>query len=106
MISAQEMVKEVNNYRDDNKKIIEEYLEEISNRVREAAKKGEKEYDANLWSMAWCLPSNKNKKHDDTLPSVGIQEAIWDKLKNNGFRLEPSIGLDGSYIEWARTVKW
>lgn len=106
MISAQEMVKEVNDYRENNQKIIQEYLEEISNRIRKAAKKGEREYDVNLWSIAWFLPSNKGKNHDDEYPSAGIQKAIWDKLKNNGFRLEPSIGLDGHYIEWARIVKW
>ena len=42
MISAQEMVREVNNYRDNNKKIVEEYLEELSNRIYDV-KKGETE---------------------------------------------------------------
>lgn len=106
MISAQEMVNEVNGYRRNNQKIIEEYCKEISNRIYDAAKRGEREYDVNLWSMAWCIPSNKGKSHDDEFPSIGIQKAIWDKLKSNGFRLEPSMGLDGHYIEWARIVKW
>ena len=106
MISAQEMVNEVNNYRENNKKIIQEYLEEISNQIKNAAKRGEIKLEVNLWNIAWCLPSNKGKNHDDARPSIGLQEAIWAKLKEKGFRLEQIMGLDGYYIEWARIIEW
>lgn len=115
MISVQEMVREVNNYRDNNKKIVKEYLEEISNRISNAAKRGERKIDINLWDIANYVPSNKKeyKTLDDIYnkkiecPPIGLQKAIWDKLKEKGFRLEPSMSLDGyHHLEWARIVKW
>ena len=108
MISAQEMVREVNNYRDNNKKIVEEYLEEISNRIYDVAKRGESETEIDLSHIAKWIPSNKSKKYDDRkCPPIGLQEAIWNKLREKGFRLELRMCFDGyHHIEYIRIVKW
>ena len=115
MISAQEMVREVNNYRDNNKKIVEEYLEEISNRIYDVAKRGESETEIDLWNIARQIPSNKReyKTLEDILydktecPSIGLQEAIWNKLREKGFRLELRMCFDGyHHVEYIRIVKW
>lgn len=93
MITKQEALEEIKNYQNDNEKVIKELEEEISKKIREAAKKGHKKTIIDLRFIWTKLPSYKEEGN-----TKGLENAIKDKLLKNGFCI-----CDTGYdlrIEW------
>ena len=90
MVSAKDLIKEVNNFRSTNQDIIKKFESEIEQKLIQAARQGKTEMSINISE----LDSNDQNLHSCVATNDffdGIKEAIISDLEKNKFKVHKSI---------------